>query len=96
MEHRDRLPALRRALSHYLRVNAQACDTAAGIARWWMPAGLDVGESEMLPLLEEFRERGLLTRFSALGGQWLYRRFRVDAASDGELDRLTRDSNELH
>ncbi|MGZ5216438.1 MAG: hypothetical protein ACXWKD_09470 [Caldimonas sp.] len=87
---------LRRALSHYLRANAQACDTAAGIARGWMPAGLDVGESELLPVLEELRGRGLLTKFSTLDGNWLYRRQRVDAASDLELEQMTRDSNELH
>ena len=96
MANRDRSPALRRALSHYLRANAQACDTAAGIARWWMPPGRDVGESEMLPLLEELRGRGLLTKFSTLDGHWLYRRSRVDAASDRELELMTRDSNELH
>jgi len=92
----DRTPALRRALSHYLRINAQACDTAAGIARWWMPEGLDVCEKELLPLLDEMCVRGLLTSFSTLDGNWLYRRLRVDAASDRELERLTRDSNELH
>ncbi|MEP7300214.1 MAG: hypothetical protein ABI699_01700 [Caldimonas sp.] len=96
MAHRDRSPALRRALAHYLRTNAQACDTATGIARWWMPAGLDVGESELVPVLEELRERGLLTRFSTLDGNWLYRRPRVDAASDLKLEQMTRDSNELH
>ena len=61
-----------------------------------MPPGLDVGESEMLPLLEELRGRGLLTKFSTLDGHWLYRRQRVDAASDRELELMTRDSNELH
>jgi hypothetical protein len=96
MANSDRSPVLRRALSHYLRANAQACDTAAGIARWWMPTGLDVGESEMLPLLEELRGRGLLTKFSTLDGHWLYRRDRVDAASNRELEQMTRDSNELH
>ena len=53
-----------------------------------MPTGLDVGESEMLPLLEELRGRGLLTKFSTLDGNWLYRRDRVDAASDRELEQL--------
>ncbi len=92
----DRTAVLRRALTHYLLRNAQACDTAAGMARWWMPAGLDVGEAELLPVLEELRGRGLLTRFSTPDGHWLYRRRQVDDASDREFEQMTRDSNELH
>ena len=84
----DRGPTLRRALSRYLRANAQACDTADGIARWWMPPGLDVSEAEVLPLLDELREKGLMTRFSTLEGRWLYRRSGLDARSDRELERM--------
>lgn len=79
------------ALAHYLRVNPQACDTAAGIARWWMPAGLEVDEWEMRVLLEELRGLGLVDRFSTLDGHELYRRDRHVAASDRALDPLIRD-----
>jgi hypothetical protein len=96
MVNQARLLVLRRVLSQYLRANSQACDTSTGIARWWMPADLDVEELEVLPVLEELCERGLLTKFSTLEGKWLYRRDHVDAASDSELEQMTRDSNELH
>lgn len=92
----DRRPMLRRALSHYLRTNAQACDTADGIARWWMPPDFNVSETEMLPLLDELCERCLMTRFSTLDGRWLYRRSSLDARSDRELERMTTDTNGLH
>ena len=92
----DRRPMLRRALSHYLRANAQACDTPDGIARWWMPPGFDVSEAEVLPLLDELREKGLMTRFSTLEGRWLYRRASIDAQSDHELERMTADTNGSH
>ena len=89
----DRQPMLRRTLSSYLRTNAQACDTADGIARWWMLPHIDVSEAEVLPLLDELREKGLVTRFSTLEGRWLYRRLSIDARSDHELERMTTDTN---
>jgi len=89
----DRRRMLRRALSRYLRTNAKACDTAEGIARWWMPPGIDVSETEVLPLLDELREKGLVARFSTLDGRWLYRRSSIDAQSDDELGRMTADTN---
>lgn len=87
---------LRCALSRYLRANARACDTVDGIARWWMPAGFNVSETEVLPLLDELREKGLITRFSTLEGRWLYRRSSIDAQSDHELERITTDMNGSH
>jgi DNA-binding transcriptional ArsR family regulator len=78
---------LRCALYSYLRTNAQACDSADGIARWWMPPGLDVTEPEISSLLDELLDLGLITRFSTLDGKWLYRRSRVDANGDRELER---------
>jgi hypothetical protein len=87
----ERQRLLRRALSGYLRMNPQACDSAEGIARWWMPPGLDVAEREILPLLEESLELGLMTRLSTLDGKCLYRRSRVDASSDRELERMSID-----
>ena len=87
----DRTHLLRRALAHYLRSNGQACDSASGIARWWMPPGLDVGEAELEPVLAELVARGLLRQFSTLDGSCLYRRPRVDAAGDLELEQMTRD-----
>ena len=92
----DRRPMLRRALSSYLRANAQACDTADGIARWWMLPHVDVSEAEVLPLLDELCERGLTRRFSTLEGRLLYRRSSIDAQSDRELDRMAADTNGSH
>lgn len=92
----DRRPLLRRALSSYLRANAQACDTADGIARWWLLPHFNVSEMEVLPLLDELFEKGLLTRFSTLEGRWLYRRASIDAWSDRELEQMAADTNGSH
>ena len=92
----DRQSMLRRALSRYLRANARACDTADGIARWWMPSGFNVSETEVLLLLDELREKDLMTRFSTLEGRWLYRRSRIDARSDHELECMTTDTHGSH
>lgn len=92
----DRQQMLRRALSHYLRANAHACDTADGIVRWWMPLGLDVSETEVLPLLDELHEKGLVERLSTFDGKWRYRRASIDADSDLELERMTAESNGSH
>ena len=92
----DRQSMLRRSLSRYLRANARACDTVDGIARWWMPAGFNVSETEVLLLLDELREKGLMTRFSTLEGRWLYRRSSIDARSDHELECMTTDTHGSH
>lgn len=92
----DRQSMLRRALSRYLRANVQACDTVDGIARWWMPSGFNVSETEVLLLLDELREKGLMTRFSTLEGRWLYRRSSIDARSDHALECMTTDTHGSH
>jgi hypothetical protein len=92
----DRRPMLRRTLSSYLRTNPQACDTADGIARWWMLPHVGVSEAEVRPLLDELLDKGLVTRFSTIEGRWLYRRSSVDAYSDRELERMTADTNGSH
>jgi hypothetical protein len=89
----DRWPMLRRTLSSYLRNCPQACDTADGIALWWLLPHIDVSETEVLPLLDELREKGLVTRFSTLEGRWLYRRLSIDARSDRELERMAMDTD---
>lgn len=92
----NRRPMLRRTLSSYLRNNPRACDTAQGIARWWMLPHTGVSEAEVQPLLDELHEKGLMTRFSTLEGRWLYRRSSIDAVSNGELERMTADTNGSH
>lgn len=70
----QRTRAIRRALACYLRTNRHACDTADGIARWWVPQELNVLESELLPILDGYEARGLLRMFASADGRCHYRR----------------------
>jgi hypothetical protein len=81
----DRRPAIRRALLRYLRANPQACDTAAGIARWWLPQALQASAAELQPLLERLCRSGRLQRFDTGDGRRFYRR--APAAAAGSPSR---------
>ncbi|NML16819.1 hypothetical protein [Azohydromonas caseinilytica] len=70
----DRHLALRRALLRYLRANPQACDTADGIARWWLPPALQASAQELQPLLERLCRSGHLQWFDTGDGRRFYRR----------------------
>jgi hypothetical protein len=92
----DRSSAITRALARYLRTNPYACDTAVGIAQWWLPLEFEATEFDVLPLLERLASRGLLEKFGTADGRWFYRRVVLDAATDGTLEQMTKESNELH
>jgi hypothetical protein len=70
----QRTRAIRRALACYLRTHRHACDTADGIARWWVPQDLNVLESELLPILACYEARGLVRMFASADGRCYYRR----------------------
>lgn len=76
-------------LSHYLWRHPNACDTAEGIARWWL---LGAHTSPPLPLvmsaLDHLVALGLLQAHRAADGRVRYRRPASDAAHDAQLQAL--------
>ncbi len=76
-------------LSHYLWRHPNACDTADGIARWWL---LGAHTSPPLPLvmsaLDHLVALGLLQAHRAADGRVRYRRPAPDAAHDAQLQAL--------
>jgi hypothetical protein len=76
-------------LSHYLWRHPNACDTAEGIARWWLlgartPPPLPV----VLSALDHLVALGLLQAHRATDGRVRYRRPPADAAHDAQLQAL--------
>jgi hypothetical protein len=85
-----------RQLALYLRRNPRACDTALGIARWWLagsahtqPALVDMALSRMVDL-------GVLECLPAADGRRRYRRTEPAALTDARLDQLATASGTLH
>ncbi|MGI9217398.1 MAG: hypothetical protein ACR2JA_10430 [Hydrogenophaga sp.] len=76
-------------LSHYLWRHPNACDTAEGIARWWL---LDARTSPPLPVvmsaLDHLQALGLVQAHRAADGRVRYRRPTADAAHDAQLQAL--------
>ncbi len=75
--------------SHYLWRHPHACDTAEGIARWWL---LGAHTSPPLPVvlsaLDHLQALGLLQAHRAADGRVRYRRPAADAAHDAQLQAL--------
>lgn len=80
MQSADRLFAIKQALARYLRANPSACDSAAGIACWWLPQELEATELELLPLLEELEQRGVIEQLVTADGHRFYRRTALRAS----------------
>ncbi len=76
-------------LSHYLWRHPHACDTAEGIARWWL---LGAHTSPPLPVvlsaLDHLQALGLVQAHPAADGRVRYRRPAADAAHDAQLQAL--------
>lgn len=76
-------------LSHYLWRHPNACDTAEGIARWWL---LGAYTSPPLPVvlsaLDHLQALGLVQAHRAADGRVRYRRPAADAAHDAQLQAL--------
>ncbi len=71
-----------RALASYLRVRPNACDTADGIRRWWLPDGLAPTADELEKALTWMKQQGLIDETVAADGRVRYRR----CASDAQLE----------
>ncbi|HSW14538.1 MAG TPA: hypothetical protein VLI06_16945 [Solimonas sp.] len=73
MRETDKVKDMVQAVSRYLQDNPQACDTADGIARWWLgeaPAVLD----DLQRALDWLERKGEIERCPAVDGRTRYRR----------------------
>lgn len=79
MEPPDEVLTVMRALCRYLSDNPQACDTPAGIARWWLQ-GQHPGEV-VEAALHRLHDEGRLERLPAADGRVRYRWHETPAAN---------------
>ncbi len=81
----DEPTAVVRALVQYLRANPSACDSASGIARWWLQADHEVSMNVLVRALEWLTRNGALEASAGADGRVRYRRSGDDAALDKAL-----------
>lgn len=64
--------AVVRAILAYLDAHPHAKDSAAGVARWWLPAGTQATPREVEAALERLVGQGRLRRVRLADGSVLY------------------------
>ena len=85
----DKFMALVRMLARYLRDNPMACDTPAGIARWWLADPTresPVREAALGHALDWLEARKLIEKLHAADGRVRYRR----ASGDSDFEARVR------
>ena len=70
----DDVSALVRRINRYLRDNPLACDSAEGIARWWLGADAPVDEAIVKRALGQLQASGVVEVLIAADGRVRYRR----------------------
>lgn len=91
----DKVTALVKDLCRYLRANPQACDTADGIARWWLDAGPQ-DRPHLQRALDYLEREGLIENLSAADGRRRYRRRAEAPQADARMDALIAAGRRLH
>lgn len=76
----DKVTAIVGGLARYLRANPLACDSASGIASWWLPPDDRVAMSSLLQALEWLKQHGALEVLVGSDGRTRYRRSGDDHA----------------
>jgi Fe2+ or Zn2+ uptake regulation protein len=98
----DDVSALVRLLTRYLRDNPLACDTAEGIARWWLASAAPINTVTLMRALDRMQASGAIEMLRAADGRVRYRRRQTDppdetppdaSARDGERQRPRRTSH---
>lgn len=77
-----------RALALYLRDHPNACDSADGIRRWWLPEGLKVTVDELDKAVTWMKQQGLIEETAAADGRVRFRRCAGDAQLEAALRQL--------
>ena len=73
------------ALVRYLRANPLACDSASGIARWWLQPEIHVSMEALMHALEWLKQRGIVEQSAGTDGRTRYRRRGNDEALDAAV-----------
>ena len=96
MDETDEVIDVVRQLALYLRRNPRACDTALGIARWWLARSPCTQPRIVNMALDRMVDLGLLECRPATDGRRRYRRSEPAALIDARLDRLVAGNGRLH
>jgi hypothetical protein len=80
----DEVTVVVRALVSYLRTHPLACDSALGIAHWWLEPEDVVSMDVLVQALEWLKSQGALEESTGADGRVRYRR----RGDDGLLDRI--------
>ena len=78
-------------VSRYLRGHPEACDTPAGIARWWLDLDLPAPVAVVDEALGLMSAAGVVEAMPAADGRVRYRRHPSAEPLDARLERLERD-----
>lgn len=81
----DEVAAIARSLVMYLRTYPLACDSAVGIATWWLGPRYDVQMNVVVRALDWLKEKALIEEISGADGRIRYRRCGSDALLDAAL-----------
>ena len=80
----DDVTTIVHSLARYLRAHPLACDSASGIAQWWLaPDEMSMGALERA--LEWLKQRGVLEETLGSDGRTRYRRRGDDQALDAAV-----------
>lgn len=80
----DEVRRIVRSLAHYLRRHPSACDSAQGIAQWWLPED-DASMETLEHALAWLNRHGVLDATAGGDGRMRYRRRCDDAELDAAL-----------
>jgi len=70
----DDVTAVVVCLARYLSAHPNACDSASGIAGWWLPSGNEVPMEVLMRALERLTLQGVLVAATGADGRVRYRR----------------------
>lgn len=78
----NEVTAVVRSLGRYLSAHPLACDSATGIARWWLKPEEQVSTDVLIHALQWLKDRDALEELTGADGRVRYRRRGDDAALD--------------
>ncbi|MGB5454222.1 MAG: hypothetical protein WBM71_14715 [Sedimenticolaceae bacterium] len=67
------ITAIQNAVLQYMKRHPESCDTAIGVARWWLPrSGIETGVEQVRTALANLVRRGQLDAVVLPGGETHY------------------------